>query len=175
MMSKVGFWHWLFVGLSGRPGWKRLISVWLIFDICFGVGGASFVQTPLNQITTDLILPISGVFFGLAIAWSAAIISISSNDEIIEISKKIPGGVQDIVYPYTLSMLMMIIFVVLSFLLSLDGLAQKIIPVQPGFGFGYLVIFAFLSFTVRLIWSVIIGTGTYAVAIAALKKEKSQP
>src|SRR5687768_15851964 len=117
----ISFEKWLLNGYEGsKPGIKRIITPWLFLHVLIGFGLAIFVASPLKDLARTVLLPILGILIGLTFAWAGNAQGFIQTQELIEISKRKPGGYIDYIFTYQLSIFIVLACAVLWFFASVD-------------------------------------------------------
>ena len=102
------FWHWLaHRDKRYAPGWTRVVNWHAIIHILIGAGLGVFVRKDIEAAAATVLLPLAGVFVGLAFAWGGNAQSLLQSDEIARLAKGTRGGLRDYVFTYQLAVLML--------------------------------------------------------------------
>ena len=103
------FWHWLLKGYGGKPGYKSLLSYWLVSDIILSFLFSKLVSAQPSEMAVAILLPLMGVLIGLAIVCCSSAYAVIITDEINLLAEKLEAGPIEYVYPYNLSLLIILI------------------------------------------------------------------
>lgn len=174
MISKedLSFWHWLFYGSGGKPGITRLARPGLLLDILIGAVLTYHKSMSPADFSTEVILPASGVFFAVAVAWAGNNQSITVSNIIVELSKHNKGGIQDYIFPFQLGLLVILSSLVFWFSIS-AGLIEISQRGDRDVGEWSLVIlmYALVSLNIRIVWKIVQLVSRNLIMIAYLKKK----
>lgn len=96
----MNFWRWFFIGLKSNSGISNFLNFWLIAQLLIAIFLTEFVADPLNTIASTFLLPLAGIFTGLTFAWSSNVQALIQTNEIEELSKHHPDGIEHYIYTY---------------------------------------------------------------------------
>lgn len=156
---EIRFWTWFFRSGTTTAGWRRLINKWSILHLAVGVCLASAVQSDLKTSSSTVLLPLVGVLVGLSFAWAGNAMSLLQTEEIEELSKYRPGGLSEFAFTYQAAILAILACVTLWGLAGL-GIFERPCLWQCGRGWYFgtaVVLYGFLSLTIRECWHVVLG------------------
>lgn len=155
---KWNFWRWLFLGLNAKPGYRKIIDFWFIFQLAISILLAHLVDVSLKEAASTLILPLSGIFVGLSFAWAGNAQALLQETEIERLADAHPDGLENYVYTFQLAILMILITLVCWGLAGL-GLFEKSFFSSEILGF-LIECFLYLlaSLTLRECWHVVLGS-----------------
>lgn len=158
--QRVNYWHWFFRGSGGRPGYRRLLNKWLSLHFAIGLALWWFVPVPLKQAATAVLIPLSGVFVGVAFAWAVTAHSLIQSREIQRLAEHKEGGLSDYVFTYQAAVFVAFVTVILWGLAGLEAFDLR--WPTPNRPYVYLLVktslFALASLTFRECWHVVLGT-----------------
>jgi hypothetical protein len=169
----ISFWRWLFVGSGAGPGIKGFLNIWLFFHIAVGFSSAFVVSGSLQQIGGNLILPLSGVFIGLAFAWGGNAQSLLQSAEIEHFSNFNAGGFEDYVYSFQLAILVLIVTIT-SWGVAGIGIFDDFWPKSSNIFYRYISSFLFflISISIRECWHVVLASQMLLLIRYKVRKEQ---
>ena len=91
--TPIGFWLWLLKGSGGKPGFRRLINLWLIVHVVIGAGLAYVVKVDLATAANTVLLPLVGILIGLCFAWAGNELALLQTSQLSEMTVHQKGGV----------------------------------------------------------------------------------
>lgn len=150
------FWEWFFWGRNGKPGIGKLLDGWIILDILVGAFCYAYVDKPLSCVAGSVLLPLSGIFIGISLAWNGAAQAIIDSDEIRLMGEFHERGYAE--YPYTFQNAVLIIFITLAFwgVASLELFEQSFLVSFPfGHYLIHVVLYGLASMCLRICWRTI--------------------
>ena len=158
-LKRVSFWRWLASGAGDRPGWQNLVDGWLVFHLGGGFLLSSIVPMPLHDAAGAVLLPLAGILIGMTFAWAVNAQTLLQTPEIERLSTHHPGGFEDYVYAFQLSIL--ILFATLA-LWGLAGMGVFEAPCLwncPTYSItvARTLLFAAASMALRECWHVVVG------------------
>lgn len=173
---RLNYWRWLLKGSGGRPGYKRLLDKWIFIYIALGSLLAFVVPVCLEQAANAVLIPLSGIFVGLAFAWAVNSQALIQSSEIQELAEHKEGGLTDYVFTYQTAILVILITLVLW---GLSGL--KVFDIcwpTPSNAYCYfltkVILFALSSMTLRECWHVVMGTHWMLLIQPEIKKQRER-
>ena len=152
------FWRWLLRGLNSTPGYKRLITGWLLVHILIGVGTAIVVPVKVCEASRAILLPLTGMFIGLSFSWIGNAQALLQQDEIERIAEHHPDGIDTYVYTFQLAVLVILttlVFWGLAGLSVFDSRAEDGTYLYFGVESG---LYCLVSITLRECWHVVMGS-----------------
>lgn len=155
----ISFWRWFFFGSGAEPGIKGFFDIWLFFHIAVGFCSAFVVSGSLQQIGGNLILPLAGVFIGLAFAWGGNAQSLMQSAEIENFSRFNAGGFEDYVYSFQLAILVLIVTITCWGVAGV-GVFDHFWPKNSNITYRYISAFLFflISISIRECWHVVLAS-----------------
>lgn len=93
---KVDYWCWFIKGSGGRPGYRRLLDKCMLLHIVVGLVLSAAVPLHLKQAATTVLIPMSGVFVGVAFAYAVNAHSLIQSKEIQILAEHKEGDHQSI-------------------------------------------------------------------------------
>lgn len=155
----IKYWTWFFKGSGSKPGFRRLLNVWMIFHLFMGLIFSFIVPGKLEDIANTVLLPLLGILIGLSFAWAGNAQALIQTTEIEELSKYHKGGFVEYVFVYQTAILAILITLILWAVAGLSVFDERwptenrcIIYVCLK-----LVLFTFCSLTLRECWHVVMG------------------
>ena len=155
----VTFWKWFARGSGDRPGWRRIVNVWIIAHAIIGVLLALAVPIDLQSAASAVLLPLAGVLVGLSFAWAGNAQALLQTEQIEKLSERHPGGFVEYVYIYSLAIFCILLTLgvwTVAGLKVFDGLWPT-----PAHYKSYLAVkillFSLSSITVRECWHVVLA------------------
>lgn len=157
---KIDYWRWFIKGSGGRPGYRRLLDKWMLIHISVGLILSAVVPVHLKQAATTVLIPICGVFVGVAFAWAVTSHSLIQSREIQTLAEYKEGGLPDYVFTYQTAVFVAFVTVVLWGLAGLETFDLRWpTPNSPSWYFIVKAgLFALASLTFRECWHVVLGT-----------------
>lgn len=151
------YWRWLLKGDKKNnvaPGIRMYWNWWLVAHVAVGILLAYFATIKPSKAACTILLPLAGIFIGLAFAMASNSIGLLQTTEIGRLVD-LNGGIEKYTFKYQTSVL-----IVLICLVSWGVAGLEI------FDFKYAVsvfvvksfLYSFSSFTIRECWQVILGT-----------------
>jgi len=168
---RANYWLWFWRGTSGSPGWQSLIlEWWVIPHLVIGVGLAwACADAKLKETATSALLPLAGVLISITFAWATNVQSILQSREWVSIHED--GGVEDTVFEYLNSILLMIITIALWGICAL-GLFDRLLVKGQAPPLSYQAISALVyfatSYSIHHCWKVVSMAQMKLVAVLLL-------
>lgn len=174
--QKLNYWRWFIKGSGGRPGYKRLLNWWIFNHIAVGLALSEFVPVCLEQAATAVLIPLSGVYVGLAFAWAVNSQSLMQSDEIQILAEHKEGGFLDYIFTYQTAILVMLITLILW---GLSGLKifDEYWPFRDNRNFYFaikVILFTLSSLTLRECWHVVMGTHWMLIMQQEIKRRRER-
>jgi len=107
----ISYWDWFLRGSGADPGYRRVVNRYLVVCILIGSGLAVAVDYTIAKAASIALLPLAGIFIGVAFAWGSNALSLLQTEELSKIAEKHPGGFPE--YVYTHQTAIMVVFVAL--------------------------------------------------------------
>jgi hypothetical protein len=173
------FWSWFFYGGGGKPGYRRLINVWLLGHLVVGCVLAGLIRVEMRAAANTVLLPLAGILVGLSFAWAGNAQALLQTTEMENLSKHRRGGFAEYVYTYQAAILCILFTLVLWGVAGLE-LFDDLWPTANHFK-SYLAVkallFTFSSLTLRECWHVVMSAQLMLLARDAIRHsgKKSDP
>jgi hypothetical protein len=167
------FWRW-FIGARRDAGWRKLLDRWLLLHLAVGVVAAALYRGPLADLARSVLLPLVGVLIGMAFAWVGTAQAILQSAEVDRLVDEHPGGAENYVYTFQLSILV-ILTTLVAWGLAATGLFDQPCPWScPAWGYSVAVgtLFALASLTVRECWQVVVGAQMLLLIQRVLRRHR---
>lgn len=177
-MAHVSFWKWFRKGSGRSAGATRLLSLWLVFDITLALSSPFWTPSQTLELAKGVLLPLSGVFVGLAVSWSATAYVLINSEEISRLAEQNEAGLENYVYPFQLAILILLVTITFWTAVTVVAPPQIDFPIlvneSHAVGDYFMVFGIFLtSMSLRVAWQVVDLVSTtllYARKVAALNK-----
>ncbi len=160
MINFVTYWQWFWKGTGSKPGFHRLLNIWLLIHLLVGLNLALLTPVNLEKAANVVLLPLVGIIIGLSFAWAGNAQALLQSDEIDKLSNFHKGGFFEYVYIYQTAILIIIFSLVLWAFAGLE-IFDQVWPTEKNI-IGYLLLkmllFALSSLTLRECWHVVLGT-----------------
>lgn len=92
-ISDLNFKHWFLHGnKNSTPGYTRLLDIRTVLDLSIGAVVTIFVSIPLQEASTSILLPLTGVLIGVCASWAAPAQEVLSSQKMIPFLKSHKGG-----------------------------------------------------------------------------------
>jgi hypothetical protein len=163
---------WFFRAGTTKAGWRRLFNKWCIAHLAVGTFLAWAVQSDLKTAASSVLLPLVGVLVGLSFAWAGNAQSLLQTAEIEELSEYHRGGLSEFAFTYQAAILAILACVALWGLAGLGVFERACLwQCSNWWYFGTaIVLYAFLSLTIRECWHVVLGAQALLLMRAYKKK-----
>jgi uncharacterized membrane protein len=157
--QSISFWRWFFRGTGGKPGFRRLINVWLLLHLGLGIVLAEIIPIDLGTAANAVLLPLAAVLVGLSFAWAGNAQALLQATEIEKIAEKHVGGLPDYVFTFQAAILCILVTLVAWGLAGFQ-IFEKVWP-TPSRSYSYLIVkivlFTLSSVTVRECWHIVLA------------------
>lgn len=172
----LNYWKWFVCGSGGRPGYRRLINVWLVVHAAVGIILAGLVPIDLTECARTVLLPLAGVFVGLSFAWAGNALALMQTTEIDAMTRYHEGGYSEYVWTFQTAILALLVT------LTLWGIAGLRVfdetwptPHSPSF---YVTIkctlFLLSSISLRECWHVVLGSQWLLLTRRTIRENKDK-
>ncbi len=157
------FWKWFLFGLGAReksrPGYRRLLSWFIVLDVMLGIGAMFLTDKSFEQLATSVLVPLAGVFVGVSLTWGGAAQSTMDSNELRMMGlARSDGEYAD--YPYAFQSAVLVIFTSLVLWGGAGmGLWDKIVKLAAGPWLRIVIgaiLVGFISMSIRLCWQMIL-------------------
>lgn len=175
-LKELSFWYWFFKGSGGKPGYRRLLNIWILFHIIVGVFVSFVVEIDLQTAANAVLLPLAGILIGLSFAWAGNAQALMQTKEIDVLAEHHEGGFVEYVFVYQtaiLSILTTLIFWGFAGLGIYDKTFQK--ECYPNIYFSIeTLLFTLSSLTIRECWHVVMGAHWMLLIQKEIKKKANK-
>lgn len=176
MRNQRWFWDWFFRGIKCDPGWTRLVNKWLPIHVL--IGGALYWLSPvsLREAASGFLLPIAGIFAGIAFAWASSAQSVLQTQEIEALSEFLDDGYEGVVYTFQLTILVLLCVIIVWGLASLGVFDQRWpTPERPTtYTLVGVCMYALASMGVRACWQAVFGAQLLLISRYTIRR-RTQP
>lgn len=171
----LSFWRWFFGRRGSRPGLLRLLDPWLCLHVLIGVVLTMTVKASMQLAANTVLLPLAGIFIGLAFAWAGNAQAMLQSAEIEEIALYHEGGFVEYAFAFQTAILTILITLVLWGLAGL-GIFDEYLPAAK-YPLPYAslkaILFAASSASLRECWHVVLGAQWMLLSQHQLKRARS--
>ena len=170
--DSISYWRWLCKGSGGKPGYVRVLDIWIAAHIIVGFILSLVVPINLKDAANTVLLPVVGMLIGLSFAWAGNSLSLLQSKEIDRLADYHEGGFQDYVYTYQTAVLVILITLILWCIAGLQ-IFDFVWPTSAHpiiYFFLKAGLFAFSSLSIRECWQVVQGTQLLLVVQREIKK-----
>lgn len=172
----INFWHWLVKGSGAKPGYRRLINLWLMLHIGVGFGLSNVVREDLVTAANAVLLPLVGILIGLCFAWAGNAQALLQVSEIEEMTEFHEGGFAEYIFAYQAA-IFAILLTLVGWALAGVGVFDHTWP-TPMCASWYLTVkvllFALSSLTLRECWHVVVGAQWMLLVQREIKRARSR-
>ena len=172
--KSISFWRWLAKGSGGRPGYRRLINLWLIAHIGIGVFLGLVVRVDLGTAANTVLLPLVGILIGLCFAWAGNAQALLQTSELQEMADFHEGGFVEYVFTYQAA-----IFAILATLVAWALAGFRVFddtwPTKAHhvcYFTAKVLLFALSSLALRECWHVVLGAQWMLLAQHRINQSK---
>jgi len=157
--EEISYWHWLFRGSGGKPGYRRLINKWLLFHLLIGSLVSLAVSDALASAANTVLLPLAGIFIGLSFAWVGNAQALLQSAEIKKLSHYHAGGYREYVFVFQMAVLTILATLILWGLAGLRvfDAAWPTIAHPKVYFIVKVILFCLASMSIRECWHVVMG------------------
>lgn len=172
----IDFWTWLLKGSGNKPGFRRLWDLWLIVHLLLGVLLSVLLKSDLEMAAKTVLIPLSGIFIGLAFAWAGNAQSLLQSKEIHQLTKYHAGGYVEYLYIYQLAILIILTTLILWGLAALGmfDLQGALLKSAKWYFVTKTILFTLASLTIKVCWNVVLGTQMMLMVQKKIKDNKNQ-
>ena len=150
------FWKWFWSGAApSKAGWRLLINRWLLLHISVAAFLYHFVDVDPYQFAGKALFPAASILVGMAVAWTSRASTILQDKEFREKIVNEDRPLEDYVYGYQLSLLVIMSLVVFVTLVANGGLKFEFIPNKIATDITGVSLYFLLSMAIRECWSVV--------------------
>lgn len=165
-VEKQWFWGWLRHGDDTveederQPGYRKIANRWIFLHLTVGATLSGIAPASLNDAASSFLLPLAGIFIGIAFAWAGNAQTLLQTPEIEQLANYPGEGFKDWVYEYQLTVLLLLVTLVLWGVSSL-GVYDELWP-TPQRAYLYwvvgLLLYTLASLSLRGCWRAVMDT-----------------
>jgi hypothetical protein len=175
------FWKWFFIGLNHRPGYRQLLNRWIFLHLLIGIGLGFGAPIDAKDAASTILLPLAGIFVGLSFAWIGNTQAILKENEIEELMKRHPDGIEAYVYTYQLAILIILTTLIgwglagLGIFPRLSGICLVDVAGIDGFycKMAKAILFGLASATVQECWQIVLSSQMFILSRSKIRNHKS--
>ena len=167
------YWTWFFKGSGGKPGFRRLVNLWLAFHIVVGLSLSYLVKSSLDQCANAVLLPLAGILIGLSFAWAGNAQALLQSKEIGKLTEHHEGGFVEYVYVYQTAILTILIALILWGLAGLKIFEDQwpTSSCEVGYFTVKALLFLFSSMALRECWHIVLSVQWMLIAQQVIQKK----
>ena len=103
------FWVWFGRGSGGGAGFLRIVNSYLFVHLIIGSLLGLLIHKALDEAASTILLPLAGVFVGLAFAWAGNAQALLQTEEIDLLARQRNGGLQEYAFTYQEAILVLLV------------------------------------------------------------------
>lgn len=150
------FWQWFFYPeKSKRSGWKLLFTKWLLLDAAVSCILTFFLMVDGFSFASKTLFPAASILVSMAIAWTARASTILNDKDFRKKVVTDERPIEEYVYSYQLSLLILISVIVYVALMAAGGLNFYIYDPDLCRNISSFWLYFLLSLAIRECWAVI--------------------
>ncbi|WP_134095059.1 hypothetical protein [Novosphingobium sp. PhB55] len=150
------FWRWLISRQArGRTGLSLLISRWIFVDAAVAVTAVLLLKVDGFQFASKALFPAASILVSMSVAWTARGSSVINDKKFRDKILNDDRPLEDYVYGYQLSLLVIMITVVYISIMAVGGINVTFINEKTSILVSGFWLYFLLSMSVRSCWSVI--------------------
>jgi hypothetical protein len=171
----IKYWYWFLRGSGGKPGYRRIINLWILVHAVVGGVLALLIKLSLSDSANTVLLPLAGILIGLTFAWAGNAQSLIRSGEIGLLSDYHEGGFTEYVYLYQTAILVILCTLILWGLAGLRIFDQTWPTAERKelYLATKMTLFALSSITIRVCWQVVMGVQMMLIAQKKIKDRMS--
>ena len=168
-----GFWNWLFKkDRDGDRGFRNLLNFWVIFHISVGIFLSIYLKISLQDLTTKIAIPSSAILVGLSFAWAGRSASLFQDKAFSEFIIKDGAPVEGYIYSFQLSILTVLLFILLNFIIYSGGLPISFGKNEYNILMNPFLIYSMGSLALRECWGSILFVNKLTIQYYTVRKEE---
>ena len=149
------FWTWFLKGAeASKPGWRLLINRWLAVHALIGVLLTWTLSVSPYDFAGKALFPAASILIGMAVAWTSRAATILQDRSFRDAVVSDETPLEDYLYGYQLSLLIIIAMVVVVALVANRGFALPVSEQFAARSTAFLMYFL-ISIAIRECWTVI--------------------
>lgn len=156
----VDFWDWFRYGTGGKPGYVRLFfDKWWLLHLVLGATIAFLISKNLPDAAATILVPLAGVFIGLAFAWAGNAQALLQTDEMVLVARHKRGGLRDYVFTFQAAVFALLVTLTAWGLAGLGVFDTLLLGKHhpDAYRLVSVILFALSSFSIRECWHVVLG------------------
>lgn len=165
------FWSWMVAKSGRKTGFRLLITPWLLLDATVAAFLVEFLQIDGFAFAERALFPAASILVSVAVAWTARASFIISDDDFREKVIASDNPIEDYVYGYQLSILVLFSAIIYVAIMSSGGFNFYIHDRELSKFVSSFFMFLLLSLTLRECWSVI----NFTNLLSLLNAKVSEP
>ncbi len=172
----MNYWFWFLHGTGVRPGYRRILNVYLVIHLILGAIVAFIVPADLTTSANTVLFPFAGIFVGLSFAWAGNAQALLQSSEISSLSEYHEGGFVEYVFVYQTAILIILVTLVAWGIAGLDvfhGLWPTT-KMPVAYFTVKVILFALCSLTIRECWHVVMGAQWMLIAQREIRLRMSK-
>ena len=150
------FWHWLSWGApNSRPGWSLVLNRWLVLHVGVAVALSLAVKVDPFTFAAKALFPAASILVGMAVAWTSRATAVLQDKSFRSIVITDDRPLEDYLYGYQLSLLIIISMVVYVAIMASGGFRFIVVSREISQYISGFFLYLFLSIAIRECWTVI--------------------
>jgi hypothetical protein len=156
----VTYWRWFLQGSGGRPGYRSVISAWLVLHVAAGAILAWSVDLSLERSASTVLIPLVSVLVGLSFAWGGNAVGLLQTKGVRDLTSQHPGRLPEYAFIFQTAILVVLVALVVWGVAGLGVFDARWPTSARGKSYAVLetLLYAIASLTVREAWHVAFGT-----------------
>ncbi|CCA92627.1 hypothetical protein [Novosphingobium sp. PP1Y] len=149
------FWPWMFSKFGRRTGFRLLLNWWLLIDFIIAFVLTVFLKVDGFYFAGKALFPAASILVGMSVAWTARAATILNNDKFQERVLSEQNPMQDYIYGYQMSIMMLFGCIMYISIMSVGGFDFCIINCKLSRFISSFFMYFSISMTIRECWSVV--------------------
>ena len=159
VVKPVTFWNWLIKGSGSKPGYRKIVDLWLIIHMAIGVTLALIVPIDLKDAANTVLLPLAGILIGLSFAWGGNVQALLQTSEIEQMADYHAGGFEEYLHTYQLA-IFIILLTLVGWALAGFNIFDNVWPTKDELYCYFVVsfiLYSISSLALRECWHIVLG------------------
>lgn len=149
------FWPWMLAKSDRKAGFRLLLTRWLFLDAIIAAVLSFGLRIDGFEFAEKALFPAASILVGMAVAWTARAALILNDQEFNERVVGEENPIEDYVYGFQLSMLVLFSCIVFMAIMASGGFRFYVVsPYWSVIGSSFLM-YMLISMTLRECWSII--------------------